>query len=267
MRADNPWGNGVANNIIKRICALCAIIALGVLTSFAASAMEVQPLVIDLNGGHGHGLSATFQIRNRFQTALPVEIRVQEVGFHDGGGIVPSGRDPGDLLVFPAQAVVEPGRTQNVRIQFVGDPELARSKHYYVTVAQLPVPLAPGQSGIQILYSFQVLVSVAARNAVPQIEVVSVERGQNEAGHSVAFLTVVNRAQTYGYLSQGRFHLTETDAAGHQLARHNWNQADMLQAVGVAIVGPGQRRRIGIPLEFASANSRLTGQFDYAPSR
>ena len=248
---------------VKRVSALCAVVALLILAPIAVWAMEVQPLVIDLNTKGGRSLSANIQVRNRFQTSLPVEIRVQEVGFRDGGGIVPTNTDPGDLLVFPTQAVVGPGRTQNIRIQYAGDPELARSRHYYVTIAQLPVALPQGQSGVQILYNFQVLVSVAARGVAPRIEVVSVERGQNEAGRPVVFLTVHNRSANYGYLSRGRFRLIETEG-GREVRRHSWSPAEMLQAAGVAIVGPDQRRRIAIPVEFASPSSQLRGEFEYA---
>ena len=65
------------------------------------------------------------------------------------------------LQALGVQAMIQPGQTQTFRVQYVGDPDLARSKHYYVTVAQLPVQMPQGQSAIQILYNFQVLVSVS----------------------------------------------------------------------------------------------------------
>src|SRR3546814_13905099 len=54
-------------------------------------------------------------------------------------------QDPGDLVVFPAQAVIQHGQSQVFRVQYVGDAELDKSRHYYVTVAQLPVQLPQGE--------------------------------------------------------------------------------------------------------------------------
>ena len=75
-----------------------------------------------------------------------------------------------DLAVFPAQAVIEPGRTQTFRVQWAGGP-IDRGKSYYVTVAQAPVTLPAGQSAIQVLYNFQVLVSVAPPQAQANLTV------------------------------------------------------------------------------------------------
>ena len=253
---------GLRRNVAAWFCAAVLIIAL----PLAAWAMEVQPLVIDL-GGKGHGIASTFQVTNRFDTPLPVEFRVHELSFREGGGLIPASQPSNDLLVFPIQAVIEPGKTQNVRVQYVGDPVLARSKSYYVTVAQLPVPLKPGESGIQILYNFQVLVSMAARESAPAFAVSAVTRGKTQAGAPAIDLTVVNRGASYGYLSEGKFRLIERDASGKEVARHVWERADMLQAVGTGIVGPGQSRTVAIPYETSSPTSQLSGEFEYEVRR
>ena len=124
-------------SILKRVGAVLVALAITILPA-ASTAMSVQPVVIELTT-FGRGMFATIPVENSFTTPLPVELTVQELGF-DENGVVPTGVDPGDLLIFPPQAIIAPGRTQSFRIQWVGDPEIERSKHYYITVAQLPVP-------------------------------------------------------------------------------------------------------------------------------
>ena len=158
----------------------------------AASAMTVQPVVIDLQTA-GRSMSQVIQVENTFATPLPVELTIQELEL-TADGVKQTGKDPGDLLVFPPQAIIAPGQTQTFRVQYVGDPGLAKSKHYYVTVAQLPVKLPEGQSAIQILYNFQVLISVSPAGVKPKIEVQSASITQTPDGKSVPIVTVVNQS-------------------------------------------------------------------------
>src|SRR3546814_3152694 len=69
------------------------------------------------------------------------------------------------LIALPTQAIIPPGATQAFRIQYIGDPEVDHSRHYYAEVAQLPVEIPGGQSTIQILYNFQAMVNVASITA------------------------------------------------------------------------------------------------------
>ena len=137
--------------ILGTALSIVASMALAIMPIAEAKAMTVQPVVVNLTS-QGSGMSQVVKVENTFATRLPVELQIEELRF-DGETLVNTHADPGDLLVFPPQAFIEPGQTQTFRIQYVGDPELAKSKHYYVTVAQLPVQLPEGQSAIQILYN------------------------------------------------------------------------------------------------------------------
>ena len=75
----------------------------------AAVAMTVQPVVIDLQTA-GREMSQVVTVENTFATPLPVELNVQELELTPEG-VKQTGKDPGDLLVFPPQAIIEPGQT------------------------------------------------------------------------------------------------------------------------------------------------------------
>lgn len=224
-----------------------------------ADAMTVQPVVLDLTTA-GRTMSQVVTVENTFTNPLPVEMRVEGLQF-DENGAHGDGKDPGDLLVFPPQALIQPGQTQTFRVQYVGDPGLARSKHYYVTVAQLPVKLPEGQSAIQILYNFQVLVSVGPQGVKPNLHITASEIGHNDKGKPVPVITVANDSNAHGYLSQGHLRITEKDASGKEIFRRTIPGPEIQQTIGFGLVTAGQTRRIIVPVELPSEGGKVEAQF------
>jgi fimbrial chaperone protein len=232
---------------MKRILMSAAFAAGLILPQQIAVAMTVQPVIINLKQS-GNGMTQIITVENTFATPLPVELRVQSLEF-DENGVKETGKDPGDLLIFPPQALIQPGQTQSFRVQYVGDPELKTSKHYYVTVAQLPVKLPAGQSAIQILYNFQVLVSIAPNGVKPAIKVQSAEIGHNPAGKPIPLVTLSNTSAAYGYLSEGRLRIVEKDAAGKEVFKRTLSGPETQQTIGFGLVGANQTRRMSLPIE------------------
>ena len=225
----------------------------------AAHAMTVQPVVIDLQTA-GRQMSQVITVENTFATPLPVELTIQELDL-TADGVKQTGKDPGDLLVFPPQAIIAPGQTQTFRVQYVGDPGLAKSKHYYITVAQLPVKLPEGQSAIQILYNFQVLISVGPLGVKPKIAVQSAEVAAGPSGKSFAMVTVVNESPAHGYLSNGRLRVVEKNKAGAQVFSKTLSGAEIQQTMGFGLIGGGQTRRVAVPVELPSADGTVEASF------
>ncbi|WP_126176163.1 fimbria/pilus periplasmic chaperone [Tsuneonella rigui] len=215
-----------------------------------AAAMTVQPVVLDLQTA-GRGMSQVITVENTFSTPLPVELQIQQLELTEDG-VKLTGVDPGDLLVFPPQALIQPGQTQSFRVQYVGDPDLQESKHYYITVAQLPVKLPEGQSAIQILYNFQVLVSIGPQGGKPAIAVVD-SAVSDDAGHHNPLITVRNDSANYGYLSQGKLRVVARDAAGNEVARETLNGPEIQQRMGFGLIGGHQTRKVRLPVELPTA--------------
>lgn len=228
-------------------------------TAPIANAMTVQPVVINLQTS-GRGMTQVITVENTFSTPLPVELTVQELKLTEDG-VSLTGVDPGDLLVFPPQALIQPGQTQTFRVQYVGDPDLAASKHYYITVAQLPVKLPEGKSAIQILYNFQVLISIAPAGHKPSISVASASIGRNAAGKPVPLLMVRNASVAHGYLSDGRLRIVEKDAAGNEIFRRTMSGPEIQQTIGFGLIGANQERRVTVPVELPSAEGSVEATF------
>ena len=221
--------------------------------------MTVQPVMINLNTS-GRGMSQVVTVENTFATALPVELRVQALKVTENG-VELTGVDPGDLLVFPPQALIEPGQTQSFRVQYVGEPDLAASKHYYITVAQLPVQLPEGQSAIQILYNFQVLVSVAPNGAKPALAIQSASVASNAEGKPVPVITVSNASAAHGYLSNGRLRIIQKDADGKEIFRRSLSGPEIQQTIGFGLIGANQNRVVQIPVELPSEGGTVEATF------
>lgn len=225
----------------------------------AVIAMTVQPVVINLTTA-GRGMSQTFTVENTFANPLPVEIRIQDLTLTDAG-VQGTGTDSGDLLVFPQQAMIQPGQTQTFRVQYVGDPGLARSRHHYVTVAQLPVQMPAGQSAIQILYNFQVLVSISPANTQPAITVTGAAVERNAEGRPVPAITVTNGAAAHGYLSNGRLRIVQRDGSGREVFRRTLPGPELQQTIGFGLIGAGQTRRVIIPVELPTDGGTVEAEF------
>jgi P pilus assembly chaperone PapD len=226
-----------------------------------AHAMTVQPVVIDLQTA-GRGMSQVLAVENTFTNDLPVEITVRELEL-TADGVKQTATDPGDLLVFPPQALIAPGQTQTFRVQYVGNPDLTRSHHYYVTVAQLPVKLPERQSSIQILYNFQVLVSVGPNGIKPHFAVPSARIGANGEGKPVPVLKVANASAAYGYLANGHLRIVQRDAAGREIFAKTLSSAEIQQTMGFGLIGSGQERDVAVPVVLPSPQGTIEATFGF----
>ena len=236
------------------------IAGLGVVLSLvvvgAVAAMTVQPVVLDLRMT-GRQTSAPLRVENNGPNPLPVEIRIVEADFLPDT-VKASDRLSEDLIAFPPQALIPPGETQVFRVQYIGDPAGEKSRHFYAEVAQLPVELPEGQSAIQILYNFQVMVNVASPTAGDAaLTIESAEIVQNAEGKNMAAFTVRNSGRNYGYLSSGSLTLRHTDASGAETVRRTLSSNDIQQMIGFGLVGPEMSRRFVAPIDLESAEGSV----------
>jgi len=240
--------------ILKTMLAVAAASAVALTPALATT---VQPIVIDLSTA-GSGMSRTITVENTNADRLPVEIRIDSLAFGDDGVTVEG--PSSDLSVFPAQAVIEPGRTQTFRVQWAGGA-IERSKSYYVTVAQAPVALPRGESAIQVLYNFQVLVSVAPPQARANLQVDSASVGRGADGNPAPVVVVRNDSAAHAYLSQGTLSLVARNAQGTVTFERTLTPADIQQSIGYGLVGPGQRRSLVLPISLPAGSGSLEARF------
>lgn len=241
-----------------------AVVALSaaLLGALPAVATTVQPILIDLNAT-GRNMSAVLQVQNTQGTPLPVEIKVDRLKFSSNGAEIDGPSD--DLSVFPAQVVIPPNQQQVFRIQWVGDPKLAESRSYYVTVAQQPVTLPSTVSAVQVVYNFQTLVSVRPAAGEPKLGVVQASIGKDEKGAPAPVAVIGNTSSVHGYIPRGRIRVVQRDNAGKVLIDRNLSAAELEQAIGFGLVAPGQRRTVVLPVRLPADQGRV--EVSYTPNR
>ena len=226
----------------------------------AAWAMSVSPVVIDLEPA-GRRSSQIVTVENRYARPIVLEMRVQEAEYTDEG-VHGTGVASDDLLAFPPQVIIPPNGTQAVRVQYVGEPDVTRGKHYFMTVAQLPVELPEGQTAVQLLYNFQVVVGVNPSRVRPQIAVQSANIF-TETGDGSARLQLVltNDSAAYGYLSGGSLRVIQRNAAGTEVYNHLFSPEEIAQVIGYGLVGAGQTRRLLTPIILPEAGGSVEARF------
>lgn len=156
---------------------LAAVLAVGLFMMTDAEAMRVSPMVSEITT-RGAGSSARIEVQNVGSTSLAFETRITRIDFDENGVMVETPSDD-EFLVFPPQGVIPVNGRQVVRVQWVGDPELAVSRAYYVGIHQLPVDVegTANEAGVgaqvQLVYHMKALVTVAPPGAEPDVRVVS----------------------------------------------------------------------------------------------
>jgi P pilus assembly chaperone PapD len=129
-----------------------ALLALALLAGGAAQAYEVKPMTFAL-AASGSKASTSFTVRNTMNQPIAVELGAVAHG---------SKADASDAFVlFPPQAMLEPGDSQMVRAQYIGGPVSEQGRYLFV-VKQVPVDLSlDGQGGaveVNVVYELPVAV-------------------------------------------------------------------------------------------------------------
>lgn len=232
-----------------------AAVVMVVASAVPASAFNIAPVIVDLLAS-GRRSSSIVTMQNTFSTTVPVELTASVVELVDNEFKAVDG-EVEDLLVFPSQAVVEPGQSQAFRIQWVGDQAPDQSRHFYVSVNQLPVDLPENENALQVLYSFRILVNVAAASARAELQVRSATI-QTIDGRSVPVVEVENTGHAYGYVGKGRMTVIQTNDAGEEVFRQSYEPDVIQRIMGLGLIPSGLTRRLPLNIELPQATGRLS---------
>jgi fimbrial chaperone protein len=224
--------------------------------STSALALNVQPLVLDMVSIGSH-TREVIQIINDGASPIPVEVSVKKLDIALDGKTsdLPAGEE---FLIFPPQAVVPAGTTQNFRIQWVGEPNIQKSQSYMVHVNQLPVKRNSNESGVQIVFDFGVIVNVAPPGGQSGLKLVSAEPA-TEGGKRGAAITVENPSAMYSYF---------TDAAIN-IESGSWHKSfiagELRNSIGYGVVLPGKKRRFFVASEVPEGAGKVSATINYTP--
>jgi len=160
----------------------------------ALAAHEVTPMRVELVPQSG-ARSALLTIRNTRENNLPFEVvAFERITAADGGETLTPA--DADFIVFPPQGLINPGASQALRFEYVGDQLPTQSRSFLLEVREVPVT-PPGFSGILTVYNVGVAVYVKAPGGFSDLEVLDVTRD----GDAILF-DVRNRGNDFAVLSR-----------------------------------------------------------------
>lgn len=211
----------------------------------AVEAARVSPMIVEVKP-LGRGSVARVELINDGQTDFPVEVQMMRGVISEEGALELTPADE-NFLLFPAQRIV-PARSQQVfRVQYIGEPELAASEIYYMQIRQIPVVITPGQSQVQVVVNFNVLLNVIPDGTSPEpvFESILPVVREDVAGIEVR---LANRGTRYFTASSRPWQVSGTAEDGTALD-FRLSSEEIAKLIGVGVVAPGRVRIFFIPTE------------------
>lgn len=240
---------------MKRIVTYLVPAVLALALVGIADAYQVSPMIYDMQPS-GQGASAVIRVNNTNSSPITIEMVAEKRLFDEAGK---ESREPADkdFVLFPPQAIVQPGATQAVRIQYVGQQKLEKSSTYTVTVKQVPVQLPnDGKSGVQFVFNFSTVANIVPAGAKASIEATTVE----PAGKSLK-VTLRNSGNKYANLA-----LSSLDLSGGSFKTTIKDEA-WKKALGTSWILPGGSRVIEIPKPDKAPATGLTAKFNFVEAK
>lgn len=251
-----------ARRVLRPLLSWLALLA----TTGPSLALNVQPVVVDLQTA-GRRTSAVVTLQNTFPDTVPVEVTVHPVRVVDGELREAEDVESDDVLVFPSQATLAGNQSQAFRVQWIGQPLEGESRHFYVTIAQLPVAMPESQNAIQVLHRFKVLVSVGTNGEAPALKVVEAKVGTDAAGKPQPILTVANDGTSYGYVATNRMTVIERRPDGSEAYRKTFEPEEIRESMGLGLVPSKASRIFPINVELPEASGTLSVELNSAGSK
>lgn len=227
------------------------VAALAVLSSSPASAHRVEPIRFEL-APSGTGAQTTMLVTNTRSSPITIEAVPQKLDINEQGAeTLTSAED--DFLIFPPQAIIEPGKAQAFRIRYIGNPSLDRAHAYRIGMNQLPVDTRKeGESGMSVLVNFATLANIVPPGAKAELSVSDVSAAPEGRWQ----LTVRNAGSNYARLSSSVVDLQSGDK------RRQYTSDDTRGWFSHNLVLPGNSLVVTIPapegFDPASTTIRLT---------
>lgn len=213
-----------------------------------AYAFRVEPMSYTL-ATTGSEARRTLRIRNNRTTPLAVEIEVQRRSMDNAGHLIHEPADE-DFLIFPPQTLVQPGASQAVRVQYVGDPEPEVTRVYTIAVRQVPLQdPEDGTAAVEVVFRFGTAAYVVPQGARADVRV---ETGIAATDADRFDVTLHNAGTRHANLQDFDWLFVAPDGSEYAL------DPEILKAVlGNPMIYPEHRRRIELPVPAAVQTDRV----------
>lgn len=186
------------------ILAACALTMSAIFFSGQAQAQRVQPMSYEL-APSGSKSSTSLRIENSSKIDMTLELMANKISIDDQGDEIRTPSDD-DFLIFPPQLILKAGKTQAVRVKYIGEPSINESAPYRISIKQIPIDLSgTGRSGVGMVVNFHTLAHVTPTGAKIDLYVSKL----SNQGSGKWAIAIDNRGKKMGRLSQTTWTLTD----------------------------------------------------------
>ena len=213
----------IFRKLLVTVVALAAVIA-------PAAAIDVQP-VVNVIALPQDTRGITIAVSNPRTVQLPVTFDIVERNVSPDGSEEQTPADD-DFVIFPVQAILEPGQTQSVRVQYVGAAP-AKSRSFTLFATEVPVDLeGADNSGVQRILRIGASIHVAPTGTQP--DPVLIAATPEETGVRV---TIQNDGSRFVYIDNLSLKFGDQTIEGFALAN----------IAGRTLIPPGKMRSFVVP--------------------
>ena len=236
---------------IQRVFILSIFLAV---TGISVQSFSFSPMTVSITPS-GSGAVITYRVSNESdqQTAVSIKVATRVID--------PSGKEtmePADkvFLVFPSRVVLKPNSSQNIKVQYRGNPAITSEAAYRIIAEQLPVDFTKSTtSGVSILLTYVAALYVTPKNAAPKL-LLSQAIGAQKDGVQGIEVTVKNEGTRHALISNPIIRIQRGEASSLEFSGEAAGGIDGQNILALS------ERKIFLPWDAAVTGVSYEGAFD-----
>jgi len=186
--------------LFTRLCIAAGLIIAGERSSAAYQLVPISRVFTPT----GSAATQSFEINNDGPDPIALTVSISTLERDEAN--VETNHDAGDdFLIYPPQIVLSPGKSQTLRVTWLGDPKPAHEQAYRLVVQQVPIeqlePKAKPSSGaaghLRVMLSYRGTLFVRPPYAAPKITIEAGPVHRLDGDHTFA-IVLVNQGTAAG---------------------------------------------------------------------
>jgi fimbrial chaperone protein len=246
----------------RRILLSFFLVLLGVQPAFAFKLLPISRTFAPA----GSGATQSYQVVNDSDAPLAVQMSVVQRQMDLAGKESYQPADE-DFLVYPPQILLQPQKTQTVRVTWLGDPQPAKELAYRIIAEQMPINLEKPKDNqtqpvgqVKVLLRYLGSLYIRPTNVKPDLVLETAELQKGKNGTNELAINFYNRGTARAALKNLKLHLVGQGATVDL-------QPEQLKEINNAVILAGNKRRFVMPWPNNLPVGSVTATFEFGPNR
>lgn len=242
----------------RRILLSFFLVLLGVQPAFAFKLLPISRTFAPT----GSAATQSYQVVNDSDERLAVQISTVKRQMDLAGKESYQPADD-DFLVYPPQILLEPQKTQTVRVTWLGDPQPAKELAYRIIAEQMPINLEKPKDNqtqpvgqVKVLLRYLGSIYIRPANVKPDVVLETAEPQKATNSTNELAISFNNRGTARAVLKNLKLHLT---GQGKTVDL----QPEQLKEINNAVILAGNKRRFVMPWPNNLPVGSVTAKFEF----